>query len=332
MEKQKKRLILASIFMIVYLVIESIYLALTNQLISDNTEDNMINLSLYVISAIGIIYFFVLAFKKNVDLNKHYKGIMAWSIVFFIVNIISGILGFMLYSDLDRKGKKKEKRQLPVIEDKEFTNKWVCLVAFLICMFIMFYLSNFINAIWQMILMYVSIITLMVVVFRKQLVHDFKIFKEYFREYMSLVLKTWGKSLVVMMILSLTLQIVTNTQNSNNQQNLQEMFNVAPILIAFLTVLYAPIAEELMFRGVFKKFLKNKYLFIIISGVLFGLMHVIDDSKTLAEFSYIIVYSSLGIFMASLYYKTNNLFTNISFHFMQNFLGVIGMILLSIMG
>ena len=72
-------------------------------------------------------------------------------------------------------------------------------------------------------------------------------------------------------------------------------------------------------------------LFIIISGVVFGFMHVIDDSKTLAEFSYVLVYSSLGMYMASLYYKTNNLFTNMSFHFMQNTLGLIGMILLKFM-
>ena len=137
MEKQKKRLILASIFMIIYLIIEPILLASLDKLISNNTEDNITNLIFYILSIIGIIYFFILAFKKNIDLKKHYKGIMACSIVFFIGNIVSGVLGFMLYSDLDRKGKKKEKRQLPIIEDKEFTNKWVCLIAFLICMFIM---------------------------------------------------------------------------------------------------------------------------------------------------------------------------------------------------
>ena len=71
-----------------------------------------------------------------------------------------------------------------------------------------------------------------------------------------------------------------------------------------------------------------KYVFILVSGILFGLLHVIDDSNTLAEFSYVIVYSSLGMFLASLYYKTNNLFSNILFHFFQNALGVIGMILL----
>lgn len=332
MEKYKKQLILSSIIMISYIIIDLTYMISKNQLVSKNMFENVTNLILLILSIIGIVYFLVLSFKKNVDINKHYKGIFICSIIFFICNIISGIIGFNIYSNLDKEGKKRKKRELPKIEYKEFTNKYICLIAFLICMFIMFYLSNYINSIFQMILMYVSIITILLVVFRKQLINDFKMFKEYFREYISLTFKTWLKSLVVMMILSLSIQLITNTQNSNNQQNLQEMFNAVPILISLLTVLYAPIAEELMFRGVFRKFINNKYLFIIVSGVVFGLMHVIDDSKTLAEFSYVLVYSSLGMYMASLYYKTNNLFTNMSFHFMQNAFGIIGMILLKFMG
>ena len=81
---------------------------------------------------------------------------------------------------------------------KEFTNKWICLVAFLICMFIMFFLSDYIKEFWQMILMYVIMLTLMVGVFFKQLVHDFKIFKSYMKEYLLLSFKTWLKSLLIM--------------------------------------------------------------------------------------------------------------------------------------
>ena len=104
-----------------------------------------------------------------------------------------------------------------------------------------------------------------------------------------------------------------------------------PILVAILSMFYAPIAEELMFRGTIRKFIKNKKTFILVSGILFGLLHVIDDSKTLAEFSYVIVYSVLGIYLSTLYAKTNNLCTNIFMHFLQNTLSVIGMLLLTFM-
>ncbi|MBQ9024365.1 MAG: CPBP family intramembrane metalloprotease [Bacilli bacterium] len=334
MNKERKLLIWSIVFVIFYMLFD--YFILSKIDLSQFMQNQNINVDLnskydvvnYVINIIGIIYFVFLIFNKKIDLNNHSKGILIYSIIFFMFsNIISGILGFVAYSDLDKK-RNKQKRELPVIEYKEFTNKYICLVAFIICLVIMFVVSKYVSGLFGMILIYLSILILMVIVFRKQLIHDFKIFKEYFREYISLTAKTWLKSLVVMMILGIIIQLVTNTSQSNNQQTLQKIFNSYPILIALLSMLYAPFAEELMFRGVIRKFIKSRYLFIIISGVLFGLLHVIDDSKTLAEFSYVLVYSSLGMFLASLYYKTNNLFTNISFHFMQNTLGVIGMILL----
>ena len=289
----------------------------------DYTTLNIISYSLYLV---GIVYQLVLIFNKNIDLSKHRKGILLWGIAFFISNIVSGVLNFIAYSNI--KGNKKEKRELPIIEYKQFTNKYICLLGFILCMVMLFILPNYVSSFIGTILIYVGILSVMLFCFGKQLAHDFKYFKEYFKEYMSLTVKTWLKSLVVMMILGIILNIVTNTSGSNNQQVLQQAFNIYPIYIILLSVLYAPFAEELLFRGVIRKFIKSKYVFILVSGVLFGLLHVIDDSKTLAEFSYILVYSSLGIYLASLYYKTNNLWTNITFHFMQNTLGVLGMILL----
>ena len=43
------------------------------------------------------------------------------------------------------------------------------------------------------------------------------------------------------------------------------------------TVVLAPILEETIFRGAIRKVMKNKKVFITVSGLLFGLMHVIDS-------------------------------------------------------
>jgi hypothetical protein len=266
--------------------------------------------------------------KKDINLNNHNNGILLFSVLFLLTNFISGIFGFMEYSKLD--SKKKEKRELPNIELKEYTNKWLCLIGFIVCMILMFGVSNYLTG-YQIIIEYIVIFLIMFLLFKNQLLHDFKIFKEYFKEYNSLVLKTWLKSLVVMMVLSLSIQLITNIQTSTNQDTLNQMFNKLPIFVIVLTTLYAPIVEELMFRGVFRKFLNKKYLFILTSGIVFGALHVIDDFQSVGELLYIIVYSSLGIFLSSLYYKTNNLCTNIYFHFIQNSFSVIGMLLLQLL-
>ena len=325
MDNNRKKLLWSVILVILYFLLV-FYIGGFN--VKDKTE-LIINVITIVLSVIGIVYECVLIFNKKIDLNKHKNGVLACSIYFLVVNIISGVIGFSVTKELN--GNKKERRELPEIELKEYTNKYICLIAFIICLGILLFGSKIITKFWMLIVFYVVILSLMIGVFYKQLIHDFKIFKSYFKEYFVLILKTWGKALVLIMITTIIIQIITNTTQANNQIALQNSFNSNPVFIAILAMFYAPIAEELMFRGVFRKFIKNKKLFIIVSGVVFGLMHVIDDSKTLAEFSYVFVYSILGIYLAGIYAKTNNLCTNIFMHFMQNTLSVIGMILLMFM-
>ena len=325
MDNSRKKLLWSVILVILYFLLV-FYIGGFN--VKDKTE-LIINVITIVLSVIGIVYECVLIFNKKIDLNKHKNGVLACSIYFLLVNIISGVMGFSVTKELN--GNKKEKRELPEIELKEYTNKYICLIAFIICLGILLFGSKIITKFWMLIVFYVVILSLMIGVFYKQLIHDFKIFKSYFKEYFVLILKTWGKALVLIMITTIIIQIITNTTQANNQIALQNSFNSNPVFIAILAMFYAPIAEELMFRGVFRKFIKNKKLFVIVSGVVFGLMHVIDDSKTLAEFSYVFVYSILGIYLAGIYAKTNNLCTNIFMHFMQNTLSVIGMILLMFM-
>ena len=325
MDNNRKKLFWSIILVILYF---SLVFYIGGFNVKDKTE-LIINVITIVLSVIGIVYECVLIFNKKIDLNKHKNGVLACSIYFLVVNIISGVIGFSVTKELN--GNKKERRELPEIELKEYTNKYICLIAFIICLGILLFGSKIITEFWMLIVFYVVILSLMIGVFYKQLIHDFKIFKSYFKEYFVLILKTWGKALVLIMITTIIIQIITHTTQANNQIALQNSFNSNPVFIAILAMFYAPIAEELMFRGVFRKFIKNKKLFVIVSGVVFGLMHVIDDSKTLAEFSYVFVYSILGIYLAGIYAKTNNLCTNIFMHFMQNTLSVIGMILLMFM-
>lgn len=325
MDNNRKKLLWSVILVILYFLL-IFYVGGFNVKDKDELIKSIITI---VLAVIGIVYECILIFNKKIDLNKHKKGVLVCSIYFLLVNIISGVIGFSVTKEL--KDNSKEIRELPEIELKEYTNKYICLIAFIICLGILLFGGKIITKFWMLIVFYVVILSLMIGVFYKQLIHDFKIFKSYFKEYFVLILKTWGKALVLVAIAAIIIQIATHTTQANNQIALQNSFNSNPVFIALLAMFYAPIAEELMFRGVLRKFIKNKKIFVIVSGVVFGLMHVIDDSKTLAEFSYVFVYSILGIYLAGIYARTNNLCTNIFMHFMQNTLSVIGMILLMFM-
>ena len=142
----------------------------------------------------------------------------------------------------------------------------------------------------------------------------------------------FGISLAVMFVLSISIRLYTGISTATNQTNLMTTFGNKPLYIILLACIYAPITEELLFRGIFRKVFKNKYLFIILCGVIFGALHVIDDFQSTKELLYILVYSSLGIFLSSVYYKTNNIFTNMYFHFIQNTLAILVMFLTSLIG
>lgn len=327
MDKNKKLLLFSVIFMVVYLIFDIVTMVLSYNELIKNITDVISNGLIILLSIVGIIYYLILYFKKDVNLKKHRIFILIFGIIFFILNLISGILSFILYSNLKEK---KEKRKLPKLEPATLVNKYAALILFIFSMLLLFVIPNYINLKYGFII-YIVLLIGTIIVFGRQMLHDFKIFKEYFREYNILILKTWGKALVTIIIINLIIQIFTNESSATNQKNLQEMFNTLPIAVAALSIIYAPIVEESLFRGVIRKFINNKYLYIIFSGVLFGALHVIDDFQTVQELLYIFVYSALGMYLASLYYKTNNICTNMYMHFLQNTLSVVGMLLLKFM-
>lgn len=322
MEKNKKLLLISSILMFIFLI-PNIFITLLFGLGEGFIK--IYNISMYSLSIIGIVIFIYYSFsKKNIN-----RGLELFiSIIFFLMNIISGILGFVYF----KKTSTYKMRELPKLEIMYNHKKIVYILAFILSMVLMFIVPIFIENKIVGIAIDVFIFLMMIILFFKDLMRDFKYFKEYFREYNSYVFKMFGISLAVMAVLSISIRLYTGIDTATNQSNLMDIFKSMPIYLFILACIYAPITEELLFRGTFRKIFNNKWLYIILCGVTFGALHVIDDFQSVKELLYILVYSSLGIFLSSVYYKTNNLFTNIYFHFIQNTLAVLAMLLLSLLG
>lgn len=66
---------------------------------------------------------------------------------------------------------------------------------------------------------------------------------------------------------------------SNNQTSVTGYIKYNPLLMASFTCIFAPIAEELVFRGAIGELVKNKKVFIAVSGLIFGLVHVTDSAS-----------------------------------------------------
>ena len=142
--------------------------------------------------------------------------------------------------------------------------------------------------------------------------------KKNHKKYFSSCFKYWIIGLLVMMFSNLILQKFSTNGIAGNEQTINELFEVSPLYIWVSAVLIAPFMEELLFRQGIRNIFKNDILFILISGILFGSLHVIGNVQNFWDFLYIIPYSSLGIAFAYMLYKTKNIFVTIGFHFMHN--------------
>lgn len=134
-----------------------------------------------------------------------------------------------------------------------------------------------------------------------------------------------------------------DTGNSQNQEAINLILTSSPVtcvITLLMTIVAAPIIEELIFRkGFFNISRKKGAKAIVISGLIFGAIHVIDAlisgissviageeviQTVITQFLYIISYASSGIVLGYCYYKANyNITSNIAAHMAYNAIGII---------
>lgn len=173
------------------------------------------------------------------------------------------------------------------------------------------------NAIVISFLSSLIIACILILIYRKDLIKEWKIYKQNFFKNMDIGFKYWFIGLICMMISNFIISFLLNASQATNEQMVQKMISAMPYLLIISAGIIAPINEEILFRKVFKDNIKNKIICILVSGILFGYMHV-TSATTILQFLYIIPYSSLGISFAVMYSKTDSIFTSMSMHMFHN--------------
>ena len=117
--------------------------------------------------------------------------------------------------------------------------------------------------------------------------------------------------------------------NSENQEALIKMLQAGPIMMLISSSIFAPLVEEGIFRLSLKKVISNKKVFIILSGLIFGFMHIFPTDLSISvALTYSISYVSIGIALAYMYIDTDNIWYPICIHGLNNFLSLILIILM----
>lgn len=153
--------------------------------------------------------------------------------------------------------------------------------------------------------------------YRKELLEELKDFKTNFKKHISKNIILYLIGILLMGALNVIISKITNQSLSENESQIRDYIKNIPIYMIFSTVIYSPYIEELIFRKSLKNIFKFKYLFIILSGIIFGLAHITDPSN-MTELLFSIPYIVMGIIFALIYSRTNNIFTTITFHLCHN--------------
>ena len=165
-------------------------------------------------------------------------------------------------------------------------------------------------------------------VYRKRFIEDFKDFKSNFKPYTRKYMEYWALSFALMLISNFIIVSLFPNSVATNQEIVNSNIMIAPIYMIIASVIFAPFLEETIFRLGFREIFKNDTLFIIMSGLVFGGLHVISSYTNLINLIYIIPYSIPGFIFAYTLVRSKNIFVPIGLHFFHNAIMMIVQIVL----
>ena len=116
---------------------------------------------------------------------------------------------------------------------------------------------------------------------------------------------------------------------SANQQMVDQLAQEQPLFAFFMAVVFAPLTEELTFRGMLARFVfpqqdnvKKTALFLLVSSLIFALVHF---PGTPLQF---LVYASLGFSMGLAYISKGGLAYSIVLHALNNLIAFLMIVML----
>ena len=168
-----------------------------------------------------------------------------------------------------------------------------------------------------LILIDISLMIITYFIYRKDINHELKKYFRHFKKYFSFGFKMLLLGLILMAASNVLIHIFYPLASASNEDAVQKALLKAPIYTAFSACVFAPFMEEMVFRKSLRKVFSIDLVYIIISGLLFGLAHNISVLGE-PDMIYIIPYGLFGCVFAYTYVKTNDIFVPITFHMIHN--------------
>ena len=171
---------------------------------------------------------------------------------------------------------------------------------------------------------------IIIYIFRESLKVDFKNFKKNISKNLKqgFIIFLCG-FFIYGLVNSLICEIFPNIDNVNYDA-MSQIFSETPILLFISTIFYYPVIEELVFKKTFADIIKNKWIFVIFTGILNAVFEIFLIASTNSMYLILVVPISLFYMSFSyMYYKTKSVFTPIFFRMIYNIIPSIGNIIIT---
>ena len=200
---------------------------------------------------------------------------------------------------------------------KNFTKNISILLSYFLVTIISFSVRNNFDQAYHLlinILFNISYIFILFLFYKNSIKEEWQTYKTNLKKNLSLMIWSWIGATIFMLFCTYFLTRLLGTL-PNNELAVREQIITNPLYMLFRTIIYAPIVEEIVFRKTIREIIPFKWPFIIISGLIFGYLHIAGmESGSL----FIIPYAALGSTFAYIYTKTNSIFSSITMHSVHN--------------
>lgn len=144
----------------------------------------------------------------------------------------------------------------------------------------------------------------------------------------------YGSVYVSSFVSNLLVVLLNGASNSANQEGIETILNAYPIPILIATIFFAPIVEEIVFRFIIFRSIRNKNVILahFISAFLFGFIHVSNQvlvAGNWAEMIQIIPYFAMGLVFSLSYERKKTLAAPMALHFVNNLIATIAVLIIS---
>lgn len=144
--------------------------------------------------------------------------------------------------------------------------------------------------------------------------NDFKLEKNDIKKVIMITLISLGINFLIALIFI----------NKIQRQDTLEILDSMNIWLARLTgIILAPICEEFYFRKGFYKLFDNKNLYVIISGIFFGIIHYSPGNSNFTNIVLVSTISLMGMMFCYVYKKEKRISMTIIPHFINNILAML---------